>query len=84
MVQTADSLFFAGPPDVVDPCHPLGAFEGRKGAVLRAVSANDGKQLSEVPLDSPPVFDGLIAAHGKIVYRVGKRRRGMLEVDLFT
>ena len=66
MVKTRDALFFAGPPDVVDPKDPTAAFEGRKGAILKAVSAKDGKPLAELTLDSPPVFDGLIAAHGRL------------------
>jgi outer membrane protein assembly factor BamB len=63
MVKTADTLFYAGPPDVVDPNDRLAAFEGRKGAVLRVVSVDDGKQLAELRLDSPPVFDGMVAAY---------------------
>ena len=58
-------LFVAGPPDVVDGDDPMAAFEGRKGAVLCAHSAADGKKLAERRLDAPPVFDGLIAAAGR-------------------
>ena len=60
-------LFVAGPPDVADPADPMAAFEGRKGAVLRAVSADDGKPLGERKLAAPPVFDGLIAAAGRLL-----------------
>ena len=67
MVLAGSNLFVAGPPDVVDPDDPMGAFEGRKGAVLRAVSAVDGKTLAEQKLDAPPVFDGLIAAQGRLL-----------------
>ncbi len=67
MVLAGKTLFVAGPPDVVDPEDPMGAFEGRKGAVLRAVSAADGKKLAERKLDAPPVFDGLIAARGRLL-----------------
>jgi outer membrane protein assembly factor BamB len=38
------------------------AFEGKRGAILWAVSAADGTKLSELKLDSPPVFDGMAAA----------------------
>jgi hypothetical protein len=44
----------------------MAAFEGRKGGVLRAVSAADGKRLAERRLDSPPVFDGMIAANERL------------------
>jgi len=66
MTKAADTLFVAGPPDVVDPNDPMAAFEGRKGAILKAYSAGDGKELAEMKLDVPPVFDGLIAANGRL------------------
>jgi hypothetical protein len=66
MVLAGDTLFLAGPPDVVDEDDPLAAIEGRKGALLWAVSTADGKRLTEYRLDVPPVFDGLIAAGGKL------------------
>jgi len=66
MVPAGSRLFVAGPPDVVDPADPMAAFEGRKGGVLRALSADNGKTLAEIKLDAPPVFDGLIAAGGRL------------------
>jgi outer membrane protein assembly factor BamB len=63
MALAGDNLFVAGPPDVIPPDDPLAAFEGRKGADLWAVSALTGKKLSEIRhFESPPVYDGLIAA----------------------
>lgn len=62
MVVAGDTLFIAGPPDVLDPKDPLAAFQGRKGARLWAVSATDGQKLAELELSSPPVFDGMIVA----------------------
>jgi len=64
MVLAGQTLFVAGPPDIVDPHDPMAAFEGRKGGVLRAYAASDGKRLAECKLDAPPTFDGLIAAGG--------------------
>jgi len=66
MVLAEDTLFVAGPPDVLDPQDPLAAFEGRKGGVLRALSAADGEKLTEYELKSPPVFDGMIAANERL------------------
>ena len=66
MVKAGDTLFAAGAPDVFDEKEPFAAFEGRRGASLVALSAADGKQLTEMKLDSPPVFDGLIAAEGRL------------------
>jgi outer membrane protein assembly factor BamB len=67
MLVAADKLFVAGPPDVVPDDDPLAAFEGRLGAFLWAFSGSDGEKLAEVAkLDAPPVYDGLIAAAGKL------------------
>ena len=66
MVLAGKHLFVAGAPDVVDEKDPMAAFEGRKGAVLRAYSAADGKMLTELKLGAPPVFDGVIAAGGRL------------------
>ena len=67
LVLADQQLFAAGVPDVVDPDDPMAAFEGRKGALLRTVSATDGKTLAEQKLDAPPVFDGLIATDGRLL-----------------
>ena len=39
---------------------------GQDGGCVWAVSAADGKKLAEYKLESPPVFDGLIAAGGRL------------------
>ena len=44
----------------------LDAWEGRSGALLWAVAADDGERLAEHRLDSPPVFDGMAAAGGRL------------------
>ena len=67
MLLSDKILFLAGPPDVFvtkegDPA----AFEEAKGGWLWAVSAADGKKLSEIKLDVPPVFDGMVAAGGRL------------------
>jgi len=66
MVKAGDTVFVAGPPDVFDPNDPFAAFEARKGAHLVGLSAQSGEKCGEVALRSPPVFDGMIAAHGKL------------------
>ncbi len=66
MVVAGQTLFVAGPPDVLDPRDPLGAFEGRKGGMMWALSTKDGSKLGEYRLTSPPVFDGLVAARGRL------------------
>ncbi len=82
MAVAAETLFVAGPPDVVDeeqifdnPDDPavrarqaeqLAALKGEKGAILLAVSTQDGKMLSQYRLDAPPSWDGLAAANGRL------------------
>jgi len=66
MTVAGDRLFVAGPPDVVDPKDPLGAFEGRKGGVLRVADAATGNTVAEHRLPSPPVFNGVAAAGGRL------------------
>ena len=62
LVATDERVFVAGPPDVIDPVDPLGAFEGRLGGMLWVFSSDKGEKLAEHELDSPPVFDGMAAA----------------------
>jgi outer membrane protein assembly factor BamB len=66
MVKADKILFLAGAPDVLDKRDPYAALEGREGALLAAVSAEDGSPLAQVQLAQPPVFDGLIAAAGRL------------------
>ena len=66
MALAEGRLFAAGPPDVVDPKDPLGAFEGRKGGVLCVLDSASGQKLAELPLPSPPVFNGIAAARGRL------------------
>lgn len=67
MVKAGDALFVAGPRDDFDEKDPHAALEGSKGVLLAAVSAKDGRILSERALEAPPVFDGLIAARGRLI-----------------
>jgi hypothetical protein len=65
MIRAADTIFIAGAPDVVDPSDPYGAWQGRKGGVLEAFDADNGKKLAEHNLPAPPVWDGMAAANGR-------------------
>ncbi|NLF73486.1 MAG: PQQ-binding-like beta-propeller repeat protein [Candidatus Anammoximicrobium sp.] len=42
------------------------AFDGKRGALLMAVSKHEGQTRAAYRLDSPPVFDGLIAADRRL------------------
>jgi len=82
MVLTDNAIFAAGPPDVVDEeesvktlleaktqkklAEQSAAFEGKRGALLVAVSQANGKKLAAYRLDFVPRFDGLIAANGRL------------------
>jgi outer membrane protein assembly factor BamB len=82
MVLAGERLFIAGPPDILneydafakskDPemvrkyAEQQAAWDGMKGGVLWAVSPRDGSKLSEIKIESLPVFDGLIAAGSRL------------------
>ncbi|KPJ71439.1 MAG: hypothetical protein AMS14_09145 [Planctomycetes bacterium DG_20] len=65
LVMGTNHVFVAGWPDVVDEKDPYAAVEGRKGGLLWVIS-RDGRKLAELQLPSSPVFDGLIAAEGRL------------------
>ena len=82
MALADQTLFVAGPPDVIDEeraarslndpetkqklAEQEAALEGKLGSALVAVSAADGQKLAGYRLDSAPVFDGLAAANGRL------------------
>jgi len=66
MIRTGGTIFVAGSPDVVDPEDPHGAWEGRKGGILAAFAAGDGRKLAEYKLPAPPVWDGMAAACNRL------------------
>jgi hypothetical protein len=43
------------------------AWEGRSGAMLRAVSSEDGTKLAELNLQALPVWDGMVATEGTLL-----------------
>jgi len=82
MVLADKTLFIAGTPSFITETDALARLEtdeikgklkehdaslrGERGGVLWAVSAEDGSRLAEYTLDAAPVFDGMIAANGKL------------------
>ena len=44
----------------------VAAMEDKMGALLWAVSAADGQKLDEYKLESVPVWDGMVAANGRL------------------
>ncbi len=82
LVLADQTLFISGPPDVVDEedaffalddaevleklAEQSAMLDGKNGALMWAVSAADGKKLAEYKLESLPVWDGMVAANGKL------------------
>ncbi|MHC4680906.1 MAG: outer membrane protein assembly factor BamB family protein [Planctomycetota bacterium] len=82
MVLADQTLFVAGPPDVVDEEEAFdnsadpaiivqlqeqdAALEGLRGGLLWALSTADGVRLAQYYVDFLPVFDGMIAANGRL------------------
>ena len=68
MVLASETLFVAGVPDplTAPPDRRASVFAGKQGALLMALSAATGGKLAEVNLEAAPVFDGLIAANGRL------------------
>ncbi|MFV1964710.1 MAG: PQQ-binding-like beta-propeller repeat protein [Pirellulaceae bacterium] len=84
MVLADGTLFVAGPADLVDEeqafrrfsdpevqqrlAEQAVALQGQQEGVLWAVSASDGNKLAEMQLDASPVFDGMVAAGGRLYF----------------
>ena len=82
MALADKTLFVAGPPDLVDESQAFrrfgdpeirkrlaeqkAALEGRRGALLAALSATEGNKLAVYRLDFAPVFDGMAAANQRL------------------
>ena len=47
------------------------ALEGKRGGMLLAVSAADGRQLVKYDLDAPSAWDGVAAARGRLFVSLG-------------
>ena len=40
---------------------------GEEGGLLEIVDATTGRSLSQIPLEAPPIFDGMCVARGSVV-----------------
>ena len=67
MVKAGDALFVAGPPDEFNKNDPFASFEGRRGAKWWRCRRPMEASLGERGLQVPPVFDGMIAAGGRLL-----------------
>ncbi len=60
------TLLCVGTPDILDPDQPWAAYEGNRGGILLAVSAADGKTLSELTFEGGPVHDGIAVTENAV------------------
>lgn len=83
VVLAKNALLLAGPPDVLDeddafnrPFDPDvkakialqdAAYQGKKGALLLALSPDSGEIMAQRELASPPVWDGMAVAGGRLI-----------------
>jgi hypothetical protein len=70
MAVASNVLYIAGNPAYFPPDHDVKKYEagyrGDLGGRLLCVSPTEGKTLSEVKLDAPPVWDSLAVANGRV------------------
>ena len=66
MLRAGKSLILGGMPVGTDSADPLAAYEGRTGGLLWVASAADGSKTAEYKLESPPVWDGMAVAAGRL------------------
>jgi len=66
LLKAGEVIFVAGMPNEFPEDDIYRVVEGRAGGVLVAASSTDGKVLKTYRLQSPPVWDGMAAANGKL------------------
>ena len=67
MIRAGDRLFVGGMTDQFDPNDPINAEHlGDGKGWLQIASVIDGKLLARLPLEAPPVWDGMAAAGGRL------------------
>ncbi len=66
MVRAGGLLLLGGMPMSADPVELAASYEGRKGGLLWTMSTENGSKVAERPLASPPVWDGMAAAGGRL------------------
>jgi hypothetical protein len=72
MVLAGDTLFFGGVPEATDSNELLRSIAGEEGGLLMAVAAGDGEELLKLPLPSPPGWDSMAAARGRLYLATSK------------
>jgi outer membrane protein assembly factor BamB len=66
LLKSGRHLFLGVAPVVIPEDDPHAAYERRRGGELWVCSENDGTRVAQYELESPVVWDGLAAAHGRL------------------
>jgi len=68
IVLTEKLLYVAGPPAIRNETtvEALEKWQGKRGGKLWCLATPNGKKVSELPLPSPTVYEGMAAAYGKL------------------
>jgi len=65
MIKAGQKIYIGGMP-LTKPDDPYATFSGRSGGLVQVHSVANGEKLDTIKLDSPVVWDGLAAAHGRL------------------
>jgi len=66
ILRAGNALVLGGMPAAPDEQDPFATFEGQEGGTLWTASTADGAKLGQRQLKSPPVWDGMAAAAGRL------------------
>jgi len=66
ILKAGENLVLGVMPVEIPEADPHAAYEGRLGGSLWIVSAEDGRKVADHQLASPPVWDGMAAADGRL------------------
>ncbi len=66
MLKAGKLLLLGGMTDEAGRQDPSAASEARAGGLLQTFAAGDGSKVSECKLPSPPVWDGMAVANGRL------------------
>ena len=66
IVRAGDLLFLGGTPYSPNQVDLAATYEGAKGGLVSVMSTSNAEKIAEQSLDSPPVWDGMAAANGRL------------------
>ena len=66
MVHANDLLFLGGTPYSASQVDLAATYEGTKGGLVSVMSASNGEKVGQCNIETPPVWDGMAAANGRL------------------